>query len=84
MINKNSYEQYLNRTCTALGFSTTNNHSLRKGYNSHILISRFNLDLRERAKVMGHSEEVNLKFYTYTDEDIYTRISRKAGVSKAG
>ena len=74
---KDSYAQYLNRTCRKLSLPVTNNHSLRKSYNSNVLISRFGLDLRERAKVMGHSEEVNERNYTYTDDSVYAGITDK-------
>ena len=74
---KDSYAQYLNRTCTRFSLPVTNNHSLRKSYNSNVLISRYGLDLRERAKIMGHSEEVNERNYTYTDDSIYDGITDK-------
>lgn len=76
-VRKDGYEHHLNRLCKKLGLSVTNNHSLRKSYNGNILISRYGLDVRERSKVMGHSEEVNERFYTFTDESVYQSITGK-------
>ncbi len=62
------YEKFLYRICRNLGYSITNNHAIRMYYNSYVLIPR-GVEVTNRAKLLGHSVEVNLKNYSFADYD---------------
>lgn len=62
-----SYERLLYKLCTKLGFSVTNNHAFRKGFNMG-MIER-DINVAQRAGILGHSTAVNLSNYTVMDED---------------
>lgn len=53
--------------CKRLGLKRTNNHAIRMYFNSYVLIPK-GFNVSERAQYLGHSEEVNLKHYTFVDE----------------
>ena len=46
----------------------TNNHALRKYYNSCILIP-MGISETKRAKIMGHSVQTNLRHYSFAEND---------------
>lgn len=60
--NSLSYERSMYKLCTSLGYSTTNNHAFRKGFNMWMLSQ--GLNVADRAKILGHSTAVNLERYT--------------------
>ncbi len=60
--NSMSYERSMYKLCTSLGYSTTNNHAFRKGFNMWMLSQ--GLNVADRAKILGHSTAVNLERYT--------------------
>ena len=60
--NSLSYERSLYKLCTSLGYSTTNNHAFRKGFNMWMLSK--GLNEADRAQILGHSTAVNLERYT--------------------
>ena len=62
------YEKFLQRLCKSLGFRNTNNHAIRMYFNSYVLIP-LGVTVNNRARLLGHSVEVNLKFYTFEDYD---------------
>lgn len=64
-----AYSNVLYRLCKSLGFSITNNHAFRMSLNSNILIGKYHMEVGERAKLLGHTVEVNLKFYTFENKD---------------
>ncbi|BCK00733.1 hypothetical protein bsdcttw_37730 [Anaerocolumna chitinilytica] len=47
-----------------MGFNITNNHAFRMTLNSNYFIGVLNLDVRERASLLGHSVETNQAYYT--------------------
>lgn len=59
----------LRRMLTSLGFKITNNHAFRMSLNSNILAGKLNLTDADRAKLLGHSAETNIKYYTYASKD---------------
>ena len=73
-ISPESYEQYLNRHSKKLGFQI-HNHTLRMSLNSNWLIGR--LDVADRALILGHSVEVNLRNYSYAGSHRYSSIRDK-------
>ncbi len=75
-IEKKSYELFLRRHCQKLGFTVTNNHALRMSLNSNVLIPS-GFDVRERALILGHSIEVNEKYYSHAGSHLYTQILDK-------
>ncbi len=62
------YGKFLNRICKSLGYSITNNHAIRMYFNSYVLIPA-GIQVTNRAKLLGHSVEVNLKNYSFADYD---------------
>ena len=52
----------------SLGLEVTNNHAFRMSLNSNKLIP-LGLTPVERAQLLGHSVETNLKHYTYSMKD---------------
>lgn len=76
-ITPDNYEHWLNDMQTEWGYEVTNNHAFRMSLNSNVLIGMMNMPVHERAKFLGHSEEVNLKNYTYVREDQYEASMRQ-------
>lgn len=63
-IKSDGYETCLRRLCQSLGFHITNNHAFRMTYNSLVLIPA-GFTVTERAAMLGHSVETNLKHYSF-------------------
>lgn len=78
-IKTDAYETCLRRLMKRLGMNVTNNHSLRKSLNSNVLIP-MGFNEVERASILGHSVETNLKYYTFSQKNsidtIYERFNR--------
>lgn len=64
-----AYYNVLYRLCKSLGYSITNNHAFRMSLNSNVLIGQCHLEVNDRAKLLGHTVEVNLKNYTFENKD---------------
>ena len=64
-IKTDAYETFLRRMMRSLGFDVTNNHAFRMSLNSNVLIPK-GITAPERAQLLGHSVETNLKHYTYS------------------
>lgn len=75
-----AYSNVLYRLCKSLGFGITNNHAFRMSLNSNVFIRKYNFDVATRAKLLGHSVEVNLRYYTFeardAEEMAYTTMNR--------
>lgn len=76
-IKPDNYEHWLHDRQKDWGYEVTNNHAFRKSLNSNILIGKLGMTVTERAKFLGHSEEVNLKNYTYIRDDQYEESMRR-------
>lgn len=70
------YEKFLQRISNSLGFLKSNNHAIRIYFNSYVLVPN-GVTVNNRAKLLGHSVEVNLKNYTFEDYD-YCDTARDA------
>lgn len=68
MIKTNSYITFLRRLCRHVGLTVTNNHALRMSLNSNVLIPK-GISTTDRAALLGHSVETNLKYYSFADKD---------------
>ncbi len=68
-IKTDAYETCLRRMLSSLGFSVTNNHAFRMSLNSNVFIGRLNMVVTERARLLGHSVETNLKNYSFAGKD---------------
>ena len=68
-IKTDAYITCLRRMLTSLGFEITNNHAFRMSLNSNILAGKLNLKEADRAELLGHSAETNIKYYTYASKD---------------
>lgn len=66
-----------------LGLSLSNNHAFRMALNSYEFIPK-GLNEVERAKLLGHSPEVNLKHYTFSKSDEYIDELREKLAGNSG
>ena len=62
------YEKFLYRMCKSMNYTLTNNHAIRMYLNSYVFIPK-GISVTNRAKLLGHSVEVNLKNYSFADYD---------------
>ena len=60
------YQKFLQRLSKKFGYPIHNNHAIRMYFNSYVLIPA-GIDVVTRAKILGHSVEVNLRNYTFED-----------------
>lgn len=67
-ISASAYEKFLARICKSKGLDVTNNHAFRMSLNSNVFIP-LGIPVTTRALLLGHSVEVNLKFYSYAEKD---------------
>lgn len=67
-IKTDAYETCLRRLCESLGLSVKNNHAFRMSLNSNVFIPA-GLPVPERARLLGHSVETNLKYYSFAGKD---------------
>lgn len=65
-----SYYNALYRVCTKLDLRLTNNHAFRMALNSYKYVP-MGLPASERARILGHSVETNLRHYTFARADDY-------------
>lgn len=72
---KDGYSRFLRRRCISLGITTTNNHAFRIALNNKLI--RLGLSADERALILGHSVEVNERFYSKYDSRRLNAISAK-------
>lgn len=67
------YQNFLNKICKKLGLKATSNHTFRRSFNSNVLIQN-GIAVTDRAKLLGHSPEVNLRNYSYASRDYLDNI----------
>jgi integrase len=84
------YAQFLRRISSKCGCQMSNNHAIRIYFNSFVLIPA-GVSLPNRARILGHTEEVNLSHYTFEEHDYVwttyekvTKYRRNAGLSARG
>ncbi len=65
---ESQYTQFLERLSKKFGYTITNHHAIRKYFNSYILLPA-GIEVADRAKILGHSVETNLKYYTFEHHD---------------
>ena len=65
-----AYYEALYKVCRKLGLKLSNNHAFRMALNSYVYVP-MGLPVSERAKLLGHSVETNLKHYTFARTDDY-------------
>ena len=65
MINKASYDRYLNRQCVKIGTKATNNHAFRIALNSRMI--ELGLSSADRALILGHAVQTNEQIYSVSD-----------------
>ncbi len=68
-IKTDAYETCLRRLMSGLGYDVTNNHSFRMSLNSNVFIGKYGLPVTERARLLGHSVETNLRYYSFAGKD---------------
>lgn len=66
-IKTDAYVTFLKRLCSSLRLKVTNNHALRMSLNSNVLIP-LGISVADRAAMLGHSIETNLKFYSFAQK----------------
>lgn len=68
VVKTRGYETFLRRLCRSIGLSLTNNHTFRMSLNSNVFIQN-GISVTDRAMLLGHSVETNLKHYSYAHKD---------------
>lgn len=66
-IKTDAYVTFLRRLCSSKGLKVTNNHALRMSLNSNVLLP-LGISAADRAAMLGHSIETNLKFYSFAQK----------------
>ncbi len=72
-IKTDAYETFLRRLCRSRGFDITNNHAFRMSLNSNVLIP-MGISVADRAAMLGHSIETNLKYYSFAQKDYISTV----------
>lgn len=72
-IKTRAYQSCLREMCKKLGMHVTNNHAFRMSLNSNVFVP-LGMQAPERAKLLGHSVETNLKYYTFPQRDNFQNI----------
>ena len=67
------YKEFLFKICNRFGFKVTNNHGFRMSLNSNVLIQN-GVAATDRAKLLGHSVETNLRFYSFAQKDYVDKV----------
>lgn len=67
-IKTDAYQTCLRRLCQSLNMDVTNNHAFRMSLNSNVFIPA-GLPATERARLLGHSVETNLKYYSFAGKN---------------
>ena len=67
-MNTMSYKSFLSKLCRKYDLKATSNHALRRSLNSNVLIPN-GISEADRAKLLGHSVETNLRHYSYAKKD---------------
>lgn len=65
-----AYYESLYKVTHKLGLKLSNNHAFRMALNSYVYVP-MGLPATERAKLLGHSVDTNLKHYTFARTDDY-------------
>ncbi|MBQ7505850.1 MAG: tyrosine-type recombinase/integrase [Lachnospiraceae bacterium] len=68
-IKKDAYVTCLRRLMKSLSMPVINNHAFRMSLNSNVLIGKCDLPVTERARLLGHSVETNLRHYSFAGKD---------------
>ena len=79
-LNKETYSQRLRRMCRRLGYEITNNHAFRMSLNSNVLIP-LDITVTEKAYLLGHSVEINERYYSHMRTDSLIDLKQKLNKS---
>ncbi len=63
-----TYQSFVHRICDSLGLKATCNHTFRRSLSSNVMMQN-GINEADRGKLLGHSAETNLKYYTYENRD---------------
>lgn len=79
-----SYYESIYKVSKKLGLSLSNNHAFRMTLNSYAYVP-IGLPATERAELLGHSIDTNLKFYTFARiNDYIDELCDKTNAFKGG
>ena len=65
-IHKDTYNKYLSRRRREVNAGATNNHAFRNAFNYRMI--ELDLNLAERALIMGQSVQTNERYYAHSDK----------------
>ena len=82
-IKSSNYERNVFKIFSKLGFKAHNNDMLRRSLNSNVFIP-LGIPLTERARLLGHSVETNLRFYSYAGKDTNDEICELLNTVNSG
>lgn len=78
---KRHLERRIRKCCKKLGYDICNNHAFRMSLNSNVLIP-LGIPVQQRAYILGHSVETNLRHYTHMRLESLNDITMKLNGSK--
>ena len=81
--NDTGYIQFLRRLCKKFKLKITNNHAIRMYFNSYIMIPA-GVPLTDRARILGHSPEINLQNYSFEDRNYCQKAAQKIALFLSG
>lgn len=67
-MNTMSYKSFLGKLTRKHNLNAASNHALRRSLNSNVLIP-MGLSVTDRARLLGHSVDTNLRHYSYAQKD---------------
>lgn len=67
------YGEFLRKLCRRCGLKVTRNHGFRMSLNSNVLIQN-GVAVTDRAALLGHSVDTNLKNYSYAQKDYVEKV----------
>lgn len=71
-----AYTSFLRRLCRSKGLDVTNNHAFRMSLNSNVFIP-MGISVADRAALLGHSIETNMKYYSYSQKNLIDDVKAK-------
>ena len=78
-VKTDSYESFLRRLFSSLGINASGNHIFRRSLNSNVMIPN-GIPETERAYLLGHSVQTNLKYYSYARKKNMDETRRRLSI----
>lgn len=77
LLKKKGYSDFLNATCKKLGIVLRGSYAFRRGLSARL--ESAGIEPSERAAILGHSVETNLRHYTFAKPNYLNRVKNALG-----